>query len=159
MDPRLVPWAAWVETVRHGYHIGMSKHDDAADRAARHGHVLMATLLSGVLLALPLAAGCGDDTAATASSSPGAQATTSAAPANADLGPPKSPGGVCERATVDRKSLPELARVTVERFIAAADQADRETMRALLDPSGADEVLADLRPVTRLGLLALEDRY
>lgn len=74
-------------------------------------------------------------------------------------GPPKSSGGICERTTADRKSLPSLARLTVERFIAAVDRGDRTTMRALFDPHGVDEVLAHLRPVTRLGLLALEDRY
>jgi hypothetical protein len=111
------------------------------------------------LVALPPVAGCGDDTAASTSSAPGAQSATTTAPANGDTGPPKSPGGVCERITADRKSLPSLARVTVERFISAADQDDRAVMRALFDPMGADEMLAHLRPVTRLGLLALEDRY
>ena len=112
------------------------------------------------LVALPLAAGCGDDTAATASPAPGAaQAATPAVAADDEAGLPKSPGGVCERTTADEKSLPQLARVTVERFVVAADQGDRETMRALFDPLGVDEVLAHLRPVTRLGLLALQDRY
>ncbi len=80
-------------------------------------------------------------------------------PADADQGPPKSSDGVCERTTADRKSLPSWARVTVERFVAAVDAGDRVAMRALFDPAGAAEALADLRPVARLGLLALEDRY
>jgi hypothetical protein len=103
------------------------------------------------LVASPLAAGCGDDTTAATSATPAAT--------DAGLGPPKSSGGVCERTTADKKSLPEYARITVERFVAAVDDADGATMRALLDPSGAGPVLADLQPVTRLGLLELQDRY
>lgn len=95
----------------------------------------------------------------TTSSTLGARTETPVVPADGDPGPPKFTGGVCERTTVDRKSLPALARITVERFIAAVDRGDRETMRSLLDPTGADQVFADLRPVSRLGLLELEDRY
>ena len=135
---------------------------DATDAAvARRGPARswLAALAAVSIVALPLAAGCGADTAATASLTPGARAATPAVAADGDPGLPKSPGGVCERTTADEKSLPQLARVTVERFVVAADQGDRETMRALFDPLGVDEVLAHLRPVARLGLLALQDRY
>jgi hypothetical protein len=141
----------------------MRSLEDATDAAAaRRGPARswLAAVAAMSLVALPLAAGCGDDGAATASPTPGAaQAATPAVAADGDPGLPKSPGGVCERTTADEKSLPQLARVTVERFVVAADQGDRETMRALFDPLGVDEVLAHLRPVTRLGLLALQDRY
>jgi len=140
----------------------MRSLEDATDAAAaRRGPARswLAALAAVSLVALPLAAGCGADTAATASLTPGARAATPAVAADGDPGLPKSPGGVCERTTADEKSLPQLARVTVERFVVAADQGDRETMRALFDPLGVDEVLAHLRPVTRLGLLALQDRY
>jgi hypothetical protein len=138
-----------------------SPHDASANAAGRRrpARSRLAALLLGALAALALAPGCGDDTAATTSVTLGAQPVAPSVPANGDQGPPKFPGGVCERTTTDRKSLPEWARVTVERFIAAADEGDPETMRALFDPAGVDEMLADLRPVARLGLLALEDRY
>lgn len=103
--------------------------------------------------------GCGEDAAVTAAATPGAPVLSPAVSAEGVQGPPKSSEGVCERTTADRKSLPSWARITVERFIAAVDAGDRATVRALFDPAGADEVLADLRPVARLGLLALEDRY
>jgi hypothetical protein len=117
-----------------------------------------AALLVGALVVLPLAAGCGGDTSTPGSLSPGAHATTRAT-ADGESGPPKDAGGMCERPIADGKSLPSLARLTVERFIAAVDRGDPTTMRALLDPAEAGAVLAELRPVTRLGLLALEDRY
>lgn len=109
------------------------------------------------LVTLPLAEGCGS--AAPTPVTPGSRAPKPAVTAEGFLGPPKSSGGLCERTAADEKSLPSQARMTVERFIAAADRGDQEAMRALFDPLGADEVLADLRPVTRLGLRALEDRY
>jgi hypothetical protein len=137
----------------------MRQNDDTERAAGHRGRDVAAVLLLGTLVVLPLTAGCGADPAATASFTPDAQATTAVVPADDGSGPPKSSGGVCERTTVDRKSLPSLARVTVERFVAAVDRGDSAAMRALLDPSGADTVLADLQPVTRLGLLALEDRY
>ena len=145
-----------------GYYGSMEDPEDAPQAAVdRRGpsRSWFATLAAAALVVLPLAAGCGDEPAATTSSTPGARTATPAVTAGGGLGPPKFQGGVCERTTADEKSLPSLARVTVERFIAAADKGDRTTMRALFDPLGADEVLAHLRPVTRLGLLALEDRY
>jgi hypothetical protein len=137
----------------------MSEHDDTVRAAVRRGRGVAATLLLGVLTALPVAAGCGDAATVSASASPSARTAPTDVPATGDTGPPKFSGGVCERTTADRKSLPSLARITVERFVSAVDKGHREAMRSLLDPAGAGEVLADLRPVTRLGLLALEDRY
>jgi hypothetical protein len=130
--------------------------------ARRPARSVRRALLLGALPALvllPLAAGCGDDTRVTLSATSGAPTTTPASPAAAVEGPPKVSGGLCERTAADKKSLPPLARVTVERFIAATDRGDRATMRALFAPLGVGEVLAHLRPVTRLGLIALEDRY
>jgi len=137
----------------------MRQHDDTARAAGHRGRDVAATLLLGTLAVLPLAAACGADPAATSSVTPGARATTTVAPADDGSGPPKSSGGVCERTTADKKSLPSLARVTVERFIAAVDQGDGAAMRALLDPSAAGTVLAEVQPVARLALLELEDRY
>jgi hypothetical protein len=119
----------------------------------------LAPLLLGALAALALAMGCGADAAVTAADTPGVPVVSPAVPADGAQGPPKSTDGVCERTTADRKSLPSWARITVERFVTAVDAGDRATLRALFDPVGAAEALADLRPVTRLDLLALEDRY
>lgn len=166
--------AGQLESGRAGYHRSMKTAHDDPGRGARRGPRLAAplaaiavlTLASLPPLVLPLAAGCGDDGPGAASVTPDAQLSRSAgspAPpsvtADGEAGPPKSIGGVCERTTADRKSLPSWARITVERFVAAVDAGDRAAMRALFDPAGAAEALADLRPVARLGLLALEDRY
>jgi len=111
------------------------------------------------LLAMQVATSCGDDPRATVSVTSGARTTAPSSPPGAVEGPPKASHGLCDRTAADRKSLPPSARVTVERFIAATDRGDRAAMRALFDPSGVGEVLAHLRSVTRLGLVALEDRY
>jgi hypothetical protein len=118
-----------------------------------------AAALLGALVAALLVSGCGNGVSAATSSSTASPSATAALPVDGDTGPPKSPGGVCERTTADRKSLPSWARITVERFVVAVDAGDRAAMRALFDPAGAAKALADLRPVARLGLLALEDRY
>ncbi len=132
---------------------------DVADRsAARRRAAWLPTAVLLALAAAPLATGCGDDRA-TPSSTAAAHAATPGSAAAGTLSPPKASGGLCERTAADRKSLPSLARMTVERFIAAVDRGDRDTMRALFDPQGAEEALAHLRPVTSLGLRALEDRY
>jgi hypothetical protein len=137
----------------------VSKEDDIGGRDRVRRRRDAAALLLGLLVTSLLAAGCGNVTPEDVPSSPRARSPNPAVRTAGETGPPKAPGGVCERVAVDDKSLPSLARLTVERFFVAVDRGDRDEVRALLDPAIADDVVADLRAVTRLGLLRLEDRY
>jgi hypothetical protein len=138
----------------------MTSPGDTRGRAARPRRALAATLLLGALVAVPVAtAGCGEDTASSSPSSPASRLAAASSSPGVDVGPTTAAGAVCDTSAPGPKPLPAPARATIERFVAAVDRGDRAATRAFLAPAMADEVLAGLRPVSRLGLLELEDRY